>query len=91
MDVESGKCTAGRRLPKLIIAVSAFLSCIAMTGVFLLALQNQNLQTEVEDLQQLPQDTAQDTAQRKIAQREVSKESLSPPMPIFIYTHKRTW
>ena len=90
MDVESGKCTAGRRLPKLIIAVSAFLSCIAMTGVFMLALQNQNLQTEVEDLQQLPQ-TAQDTAQRKIARREVSKESLSPPMAIFIYTHKRTW
>ena len=79
MDVESGKCNAGGSdpgLPKILAAASAFVSCLAMAGVFLLLLQNHSLQTKMESLQQFPQAAAvraaQDDAQKEIARREVS-------------------
>ena len=79
MDVESGKTSAARggsRLPRVFAAASTFVSCLALGGVFLLVLHNQSLQTQIDGLQQATQSAVrvQDSAQKKIARREVSME-----------------
>ena len=74
MDLESGKLNAGRdasRLPKIFLAASTILSCLAVAGVLLLVLQNYNHEAEVRALQKVPQKSRDDTL-KMAAQREVS-------------------
>jgi hypothetical protein len=77
MDVETANSTAakgGSGLPRIFAAASTFVSCLALAGVFVLVLQNQKLQSQMDGLQQqAPQsaDGRQNDAQKEIARREV--------------------
>ena len=86
MDVETANSTAakgGSGLPRIFAAASTFVSCLALAGVFVLVLQNQKLQSQMDGLQQAPQsaDSRQNDAQKEIARREVSVKIL-PVVPL---------
>ena len=86
MDVETANSTAakgGSGLPRIFAAASTFVSCLALAGVFVLVLQNQKLQSQMDGLQQAPQsaDGRQNYAQKEIARREVSVNIL-PVVPL---------
>ena len=93
MDLESGSSTAAARsgtgLSRIFVAASTFVSCLALAGVFLLVLQNQKLQTQMEGLQQTPVSAVnrQTDALKEIARREVS-QAQSSSLPLWLCAFK---